>query len=54
MTIDKILAAPSRAIKLCGTDALDPPTRTLSAGKLSVEAELNLDAYPVARVEAEK
>jgi D-apionolactonase len=39
MTSDKILAAPSRAIKLCGTDAADPPTRRLSAGKLSVELE---------------
>ena len=39
MTSDKILAAPSRAMKLCGTDAADPPTRTLSAGRLSVELE---------------
>jgi hypothetical protein len=39
MTSDKILLAPSRAVKLCGTDASDPPTRRLSAGALSVELE---------------
>src|SRR5919198_3495321 len=27
----------SRAIKLCGTDIVDPPTRVLRAGPLSVE-----------------
>jgi hypothetical protein len=39
LTSDKVLVAPSRAIKLCGTDATDPPARRLSAGKLSVELE---------------
>jgi hypothetical protein len=39
MTSDETLDAPSRAIKLCGTGAADPPTRRLSAGKLSVELE---------------
>ena len=29
----------SRAVKLCGTEAVDPPTRRLAAGPLSVELE---------------
>jgi hypothetical protein len=33
------LLAPSRAVKLCGTDTAEPPIRRLSAGKLSVELE---------------
>ncbi len=71
MTSDKIVA-PSRATKLCGTNAADPPARRFSAGAAGFEqaaaslhalnslkrsldeAELNLDAYAVARVEAEK
>ena len=32
-------SGPSRAVKLCGTEATDGPTRRLSAGKLSVELE---------------
>ena len=32
-------SGPSRAVKLCGTEATDAPTRRLSAGKLSVELE---------------
>jgi D-apionolactonase len=39
MTSDNILAAPSRTVKLCGTDTADPAMRRLSAGKLSVELE---------------
>jgi len=29
----------SRAVKLCGTEEVDPPTRRLAAGPLSVELE---------------
>ena len=33
------MADVSRAIKLCGTDEADPPSRLLRAGPLSVELE---------------
>jgi hypothetical protein len=39
MTGDKIAAAPSRAVKLCGTETTDPPSRRLWAGSLNVELE---------------
>ncbi|HZZ60094.1 MAG TPA: hypothetical protein VFE63_02840 [Roseiarcus sp.] len=39
MTVDKTLAAPSRAVKLCGTEATDPPSRRLCCGGLAVELE---------------
>jgi D-apionolactonase len=39
MTSDKTLAAPSRAVKLCGTEATDPPSRRLCSGRLSVDLE---------------
>jgi hypothetical protein len=39
MTTDTIPVAPLRAVKLCGTDAADPPSLRLSAGDLSVELE---------------
>jgi len=32
-------SGPSRPVKLCGTEAMDAPSRRLSAGKLSVELE---------------
>lgn len=32
-------AKPSRAIKLCGTESLDPPSRLLKAGALTAELE---------------
>ncbi len=39
MTGNQAVVGPTRAVKLCGTDALDPPRRRLSAGKLTVELE---------------
>jgi D-apionolactonase len=39
MTSDKTLAAPSRAVRLCGTEAADRPSRRLCAGPLAVELE---------------
>ena len=39
MTSDAIPVAPSRAVKLCGTDATDPQSLRLSAGDLSLELE---------------
>ena len=30
---------PSRAVKLCGTEEIDPPSRLLRAGPLSAEFE---------------
>ncbi|MGA2044884.1 MAG: hypothetical protein ABSG83_16105 [Roseiarcus sp.] len=32
-------ADPSRAVKLCGTETQDPPTRRLTAGSLSIELQ---------------
>jgi hypothetical protein len=32
-------AAPSRAVKLCGTEEVDPPSRKLTAGPLTAELE---------------
>jgi|SRR5271166_5128267 len=32
-------SGPSRVVKLCGTDAAEPPSRRLSAGKLTAELE---------------
>jgi D-apionolactonase len=32
-------AAPSRAVKLCGTEEVDPPSRKLAAGPLTAELE---------------
>ena len=37
MTSDKIVVAPSRAIKLCGTAAADPTARRFSAGAVGFE-----------------
>ena len=39
MTSDSAIAGPSLAVKLCGTESIDPPSRRLSAGKLSAELE---------------
>ena len=39
MTSDKMPAPPSRAVKLCGTEEIDPPSRRLGSGPLSVELE---------------
>ena len=39
MTSDKMPAPPSRAVKLCGTTAIDPPSRRLGSGRLAVELE---------------
>ncbi len=39
MTSDKTSVAPSRAVKLCGTEATDPPSRRLCSGRLAVELE---------------
>ena len=39
MTGDRMSAAASRAVKLCGTEASDPPCRRLRSGRLSVELE---------------
>src|SRR5260370_24945432 len=39
MTIAKATAEPSRAVKLCGTEATDPPSRRLAAGRLTAELE---------------
>ncbi len=39
MTIEKASAELSRAVKLCGTEATDPPSRRLAAGRLTAELE---------------
>ena len=39
MTSDNTLAAPSRAVRLCGTEAADPPGRRLCSGRHAVEIE---------------
>ena len=39
MTSDKTIVAPSRAVKLCGTEAAEPPSRRLCSGGLAVELE---------------
>jgi len=39
MTSDKMPAPPSRAVKLCGTTAIDPPSSRLGSGRLAVELE---------------
>ena len=39
MTTEKASAEPSRAIKLCGTEETDPPSRRLAPGRLSAELE---------------
>ena len=39
MTIATDQVEPSRAVKLCGTEAVDPPSRRLAAGRLTAELE---------------
>jgi len=39
MTNDTAIVGPSRAVKLCGTEATDPPRRRLAAGRLTAELE---------------
>jgi hypothetical protein len=39
MTIDAAIVGPSRAVKLCGAEATDPPLRRLVAGGLTAELE---------------
>ena len=39
MTNDTTIVGPSRAVKLCGTEATDPPRRRLAAGRLTAELE---------------
>jgi D-apionolactonase len=39
MRSDSAIAGPSLAVKLCGTESIDPASRRLSAGKLSAELE---------------
>jgi hypothetical protein len=39
MTSDKTLAALSRAVTLCGSEASDPPSRRLCSDHLAVEFE---------------
>ena len=34
-----VSAEPSRAVKLCGTEEIDPPSRKLTAGPLTAELE---------------
>ena len=39
MTNDTTIVGPSRVVKLCGTEATDPPRRLLAAGRLTAELE---------------
>ncbi len=39
MTNNQAIIGPTRAVKLCGTDATDPPWHRLSAGPLTAELE---------------
>ncbi len=39
MTSDKTLAALSRAVNYCGTEASDPPSRRLCFGRIAVKFE---------------
>jgi D-apionolactonase len=39
MTDAKACVEPSRAVKLCGTEEIDPPSRKLTAGPLTAELE---------------
>ena len=40
-----MIAGPSRAIRLCGTDTVDTPSRLLTAGPLTAELEAGALRY---------